>query len=272
MTVHNRKVKTIDCLRSLFKCTLPNGYEISVFMVNDGCTDGTEQAVETEFSSVNIIQGTGNLFWNRGMLLAWKTAIEIKDFDYYVWLNDDVQLFNQALSDLVESAEKVHNQAIICGTTCAPENHSQITYGGRIKSVGIVFPNGQLQSCDCCNGQLCLIPRSVYQIMGMNDPIFHHGFGDWDYGFRAKKKGIDIFVAPDISGICDVNRNDEFPSHMNPQKSLLERVNILYSPLGKNPWQFFVYSYRHNSLVSAICTYLLLHLEVFFPSALKKKK
>ncbi|MGC3976988.1 MAG: glycosyltransferase family 2 protein [Paludibacteraceae bacterium] len=266
MTVHNRRNKTLECLSSLYASTLPAEYKFSVFLVNDGCTDGTKEAIEESYPDVTIIQGNGNLFWNRGMRLAWQTAVFAFDFDYYVWFNDDVILYNNALIDLIQSAEGTNNEAMVCGTTCSTDEPTHITYGGRIRKTGIIQPNGHLQSCDCCNGQLCLIPKKVYKVMGMNDPLFHHGFGDWDYGFRAKKKNIDILVAPRLSGTCDENSNDTFPPYLNPNYTLRRRLKILYSPTGKNPYQTFVYTYRHNSLISALITYIMLHIEVFFIS------
>ena len=272
MTVYNRKEKTLGCLSALYHSMLPENNELCIFLVNDACTDGTEIAISRKFPKIVVIQSNGNLFWNRGMRLAWETAAKTFDFDYYIWLNDDVILEKNAIFELLYCSEIKNNLAIISGTTCASNNKDHITYGGRIRGVGILRPNGEMQSCDCCNGQICLIPRSVFQKMGMNDPIFHHGFGDWDYGFRAKKKGIDIFAAPSISGVCDENMNDEFPSYMNPTNSLLKRLRILYSPLGKNPFQDFIYTYRHVSLPSAFITFIKLHFDAFLLTIKKDEK
>lgn len=262
MTVHNRKDKTLMCLKTLYECILPNEYELDVYIVNDGCTDGTEYAIIQNFPKVIIIQGNGNLFWNRGMRLAWQTAARTYKYDYYIWLNDDVILFENAISEILKCSKLKDNEAIISGSTCATNDIETITYGGRIRRVGIVKPNGEMQNCDCCNGQICLIPKAVYDKMGINDPIFHHGFGDWDYGFRAKKKGFEIIVAPNVSGYCDINTNDSSPRFLNPDISVLNRFKILYSPLGKNPLQFFIYTYRHKSLLTAFISFFKQHIEV----------
>ena len=262
MTVHNRKDKTLMCLNSLNKCILTNEYELDVYIVNDGCTDGTEYAIIQKFPKVIIIQGNGNLFWNRGMRLAWQTAASTYKYDYFIWLNDDVILFENAIAEILKCSELKDNMAIISGSTCSTIDIKTITYGGRIRRVGIVKPNGEMQNCDCCNGQICLIPKAVYDKMGINDPIFHHGFGDWDYGFRAKKKGFEIIVAPNVSGYCDINTNDSSPRYLNPDISVLKRFKILYSPLGKNPLQFFIYTYRHKSLLTAFISFFKQHIEV----------
>lgn len=74
LTVHNRKEKTLCCLQNLFKQKIPNGYQIEVYLTDDGCTDGTPEAVHEQFPAVHIIKGDGSLFWNRGMYTAWDTA------------------------------------------------------------------------------------------------------------------------------------------------------------------------------------------------------
>jgi GT2 family glycosyltransferase len=67
ITCYNRKEKTLSCLAALFNCIVPDGYGFDVFLVDDGSTDGTSDAIKEGFTQVNIIQGNGNLFWNRGM-------------------------------------------------------------------------------------------------------------------------------------------------------------------------------------------------------------
>jgi len=67
MTCFNRKEKTVSCLDLLFRNQLPRGFKLKVYLVNDGCTDGTAEAVVDEFPNVTVIEGDGSLFWNGGM-------------------------------------------------------------------------------------------------------------------------------------------------------------------------------------------------------------
>ena len=86
LTVHNRREKTLCCLRYLFDALKAyNGQKgttstiaLSVFVTDDGCTDGTANAIREKFPSegIHVIQGDGNLFWAGGMRLAWQTAID----------------------------------------------------------------------------------------------------------------------------------------------------------------------------------------------------
>lgn len=107
MTCHNRKDKTMTCLSSLYKASQPIDYSIDVFLVDDGSTDGTGEAVKEKYPEVNIIKGDGSLFWNQGMRLAWNVASSRCSYDFYLWLNDDVILFEHALRELIDTEKNI---------------------------------------------------------------------------------------------------------------------------------------------------------------------
>ena len=131
MTVHNRKEKTLTCLDNLFRQKVPNNISIDVYLTDDGCTDGTPEAVKITYPNVHIIKGDGNLFWNRGMYLAWANA-EKFNYDFYIWLNYDTFLFENSLSYLLESYKSLGGNCIIAGATCSKINSSETTYSGFI--------------------------------------------------------------------------------------------------------------------------------------------
>lgn len=112
LTVFNRKDSTISCLENLFGQQLREGITLNVYLTNDGCTDGTPEAVKSKFPEVHIINGDGNLFWNRGMYRAWQEAAK-EDYDYYLWLNDDTYFLDHAVNSLVETSEMMEDAAII---------------------------------------------------------------------------------------------------------------------------------------------------------------
>ena len=104
ITCHNRRAKTIKCLKALFNQADTKNIRIKVFLVDDGSTDKTSNEVMALFPEVVIIQGDGNLFWARGVALAWKESLKSKEiFDYYLWLNDDTFLYNTAIKQLLDN-------------------------------------------------------------------------------------------------------------------------------------------------------------------------
>ena len=56
LTVFNRKEKTLQCLSRLFDQLPVEDLQIDVFLTDDGCTDGTAEAVENLFPSVHLLK------------------------------------------------------------------------------------------------------------------------------------------------------------------------------------------------------------------------
>lgn len=260
LTVHNRKNKTLNSLRRLFDNEL--NFELEVYITDDGCTDGTQEAVLLKFPEVKIVEGDGALYWNRGMHAAWKEAAK-NDVDYFLWLNDDTLLFSDALKRLLDASNEMNDGAIIVGSTC--DENEMLTYGGRKsdKKHTIIAPDDSLLiKCQTFNGNVVLIPRSVFSKVGFNDPYFRHSFGDIEYGLRACKLGVDCYIAPGFYGSC--NRNNPIPLFRRKNNSLFKRYKLLYSPLGFNPLEDFYLNRKYYPLHKAVLWFLKLHLNVLF--------
>lgn len=222
LTCYNRRKKTLSCLRSLFEASLSEGYKIEVFLVDDGSTDGTSEAVKNKYPQVNVIQGNGNLFWNKGMNLAWQVAAKKFNYDFYLWLNDDVILFNKSISILLEDFQKSNTNNTIIAGACqsAAETVTYSGYNSLTKKVKLK-PNGEIQRCDYFNGNVVLVPSHVFKQIGFLDPIFHHGQGDFDYGLRAKKTGIISFVSSCNVGTCEQKeKRDTIFKYMAPNRKV----------------------------------------------------
>src|SRR5687767_12507951 len=89
MTCFNRRETTLRCLRSLAEQELPEGCNLRVYLTDDGSSDGTGDAVRSEFPEATVLNGDGNQYWVGGTLMAWDAA---RPADFYLWLNDDVRL------------------------------------------------------------------------------------------------------------------------------------------------------------------------------------
>lgn len=220
LTVYNRKEKTLQCLKNLYAQLPIGGYHSDVYLTDDGCTDGTPQAVEASFPAVNIFHSTGNLFWNRGMYMAWEMAAKTQDYDYYLWLNDDSFLYEKAISQLLASCESLNNKAIIVATMRS-ENEERTTYGGHYRGEKIT-PNGTLQECETFNGNCVLIPSVIFKRIGNLDWKFRHAIGDLDYGHRARKAGFKIYSSTAYSGVCEANT--KLPAWARKEIPFLKRV------------------------------------------------
>lgn len=239
ITCYNRKQKTLASLAALFNQQLPADVELHGYLVDDGSTDGTAEAVRQSYPQVKILQGNGSLFWNGGMRLAFAEAIK-DDCDYYLWLNDDTVLYPEALNTLLATysrlVERGHARSLVVGSTCDPQT-GDFTYGGLVRSswwhpfrFSSLEPVQEAQRCDTMSGNCVLIPRSVVQVVGNLDPAFSHYAADWDYGLRAKQQGCQLWIAPGYQGSC--SRNPQPGELPNSQRSLDAQLARVGQPKG----------------------------------------
>lgn len=262
MTCHNRKSKTLVTLKSLFEQILTSEIDLTVYLVDDGSTDGTAAAVRENYPQVKIFNGDGSLFWNGGMRLAFSEALK-DDPDYCLWLNDDTVLYPQALNTLLETSRQLiakgETKAIVAGSTCDPET-GVFTYGGMVQSrwwhpiyLRAVEPSDRPQSCDTMNGNFVLIPKAVVGQVGNLDPAFIHYAADYDYGWRAKQQGCTVWIAPGYIGTCPLNPK---PTAV-PERPLTEQLEKVSKPKGlalqdvtlQPLAEWKVYTQRHGGLL-----------------------
>ena len=278
MTCHNRKFKTLTCLASLFNATIPAGYDIDVYLTDDGSMDGTSEAVKVLYPSVNIIKGDGSMFWAGGMRLAWENAMDNKSYDVYLLLNDDVKLYPGFLTNLNStheySIERTGKPGIYSGAT-VDEATGEVTYGGyKIKAnhlmvkLQILSPLDFPQHCELTNANILWISKSVVDKIGIFDYRFTHGIADYDYSLRAHEKGIPVFLAPDICGVCN---NDHPTNWKNSDAPLKDRIAYLKSPKGLAYNEYLYYIKKHFPMYLPY-SFLMLWMKTFFPVFWEKFK
>jgi GT2 family glycosyltransferase len=221
---------------------LPLNLTFDVFLVDDGSTDGTKEAVKKRFPIVNIIQGNGNLFWNQGMRIAWETASKTHDYDFYFWLNDDTNIDNNALIILLETYQEIiikDNRAALITGACRNSDEANVyAYGGKTDA-GLVFPNGQLQSCKYINGNVVLVPKDIFHVVGNLSLDYTHVLGDLDYGLRVLKEKFNCYTTKTYIATCPSNKG--IPAWCDPQIPLRIRWKSLHSPKGLNIREYIIY-------------------------------
>ncbi len=257
LTCFNRKSKTLACLAALAQQEQQEEIQLEIYLVDDGSTDGTREAVQQAYPTVKIISGTGGLFWNGGMHLSFGKAIEV-GYDYYLWLNDDTLLYPQALKTLLETSksliQKGEKKAIITGSTCDPET-GELTYGGVVHKswwhplkFQCIPPTDLPQPCDTMYGNCVLIPQSVVNQLGNLEAQFTHYAGDFDYGLRAYQHHCSVWIAPGYLATCHRNPPEE-SIWMNPKIPLKERFKKVLQPKGLPPKEAMIFARRHAGIL-----------------------
>lgn len=251
LTCHDRKEKTLKCLKSLYDVCK----DCDTYLVDDGCTDGTSDAVKEEFHKVHVIKGDGNLFWSRGMYTAWMNAVE-GNYDYYLWLNDDIELFPFFIDNLFESYKLAGGNCVVSGLIGNIKDKNSVLYGGSDKDKKLLGVSEKPQDITFMNGNVVLVPKVVVDKIGIIDPVLHHDLGDVDYGLTALEHGIRVVTTTKIIALGYPNNYCRVRKWGTILKKRFKKLNTpLGSPLKIN----FYYRKKHFGTVNALlfCSYIL---------------
>jgi GT2 family glycosyltransferase len=251
---YNRLDKTSSFLKSLIAQHIPDGYELSIYLLDDQSPDGTANYVATHFPEVTVINGSGSLYWAGGMHKLWETVIAGgEEYDFYLLMNDDIQLYGNAITRLLHSYNlSKHTENIVIGTFMSHDGVT-ITYGGN-KLINwnsgkgyLVEPDkDELKECEMGHANLMLVDKATVDKIGILSDQYIHSFADWDYTLRAVKNGVKVWVAPGYYGYCE--NDHDAPWLLGA--SLKKRIKFLYSPKGLEYKSFIKYTKKHfpNSL------------------------
>ena len=283
LTCYNRKKLTVASLSSLFLARrLYNEgggrqLALSVYLTDDGCSDGTADAVLTEFpkEEIHIVQGTGSLYWAGGMRLAWKEALKDREkWDFYLLINDDTLFCDNTFAELM----RVHEYACqndgrpgLYSGVCSSLDGKEITYGGKVYSFPLIGkavtlkPNGVPQPCEMANANILLISNEVVDSIEIFDEVYQHSNADWAYSIEARKKGFPLYITGVVCGRCDFDHDSYDDEQKKIKKmSISERRAYFDHPLRATLDRLnFMRKYQKSKF---LLLYIARLMNIFFPS------
>lgn len=263
ITCHNRKDTTLSCLGRLFSIRK----DIDVYCVDDNSTDGTADAIRENFPQVNLIRGDGNLFWCRGMRKAWVEASRSRDYDFYFWLNDDLLLYDDCFEEMQKCSELMNHKAVIAGLV-QEATSKRVIYGGYDKAKHLIEANGKLNEVYHLNGNFVLVPKYVFEKLGVFDPVYHHDLGDVAYGREASKQGLHVCTSRKYIGCTEAALQSKDARIRLNGVSVVKRFKKLYSPLGSNPFITFHFLSRYEGICKAVAFFVYVHAINLLPDSI----
>jgi GT2 family glycosyltransferase len=246
VTAHNRVSLTLRALAGVEDQDVDA--EVAVWLVDDGSTDGTGDAVRQQHPHVHVIPGSGALYWVGGMALARQRARMASRPTHLVWLNDDVELDHHAFAELLATECQLvaagRLESIVVGAVTDPVS-GEATYGGlrrasrlRPMRFGRVPTTGVPEPCDTMNGNVVLVPTAVDDAVGAFDTGLVHAMADIDIGLTARAAGFEVWQAAEPVGTCAAGIT-------SPAETSRARAQQMLAPKGLPPSAWWRLTRRH---------------------------
>lgn len=208
--VFNRRDLTLQCLRSLARIDR-DGLALRIFVVDDGSSDGTSEAIREQFPEVILVQGTGDLWYTEGSNRGIRAAMEWEP-EYVLLFNDDTVFDSKFLQNMVGTADK-HERTVVGALLLNWDNPHRVY---QVSPVWNMWQGGWRHwlnqtvwsvpdrpwEVDIIVGNCVLFPAQAIRECGvMNSDLFPH-FGDAEYTPRLKSHGWKLLVEPQARAFC----------------------------------------------------------------------
>ena len=188
--VHNRRETTLACLRHL-RDTGDLG-RCHVIVVDDGSSDHTGEAVQSEFPHVEILRGDGNLWWTGAVALGMRHA-NLAAVDTICWLNDDCLPVAGALDALFAEANMAPGQVV--AAACYNAETRELVPNAFLGRERVMPSAAGKSRADGLSGFCVALPRAVWTAIGLPDAgQFPHYFGDNAYTLIAARAGFPVVL------------------------------------------------------------------------------
>lgn len=249
LTCYNRKEKTLSFLRSLFCQPAYTALNADIYLLDDGSTDGTAIAVKDQFPSINVVTGSGNLYWAGGMRAIWQHAIDQKKYDLFLLFNDDVLLKPDSIANLLNAYDATARDGVVLiGSTLSPVTN-KLSYGGhrlykegRAAYYAIKPDEHRSIPCQIGNANVLLVDSVTVNKIGIFSAAYTHYLADFDYTLTAVKSGLEVLLAPGYYGYCEDDHGVNWLSTRHPLK---RRIEYLYDVKGLAYKEYLHYIKKH---------------------------
>jgi GT2 family glycosyltransferase len=187
---------TIACLQSLHYLVYDN-YKIRV--VDNDSQDGSVEAIHQAFPDIPLILSETNGGYSAGNNLAIRTVLQDLDLDYVWLLNNDTTVDPNSLGALVAQAQRYPN-SLIGSLVLYPDGRFQRVgnYLDRTKASVRYYNEPDLQDgqvVESLTGCSMLVPKAVFETIGLLDESYFLYFEDNDFCMRAAHAGFSNVIA-----------------------------------------------------------------------------
>lgn len=191
---------TVACLASIKAMDYPNTRPI---VVENASGDDSFAVIRMAHRDVEVIKAPTNLGFSGGNNLGIREALSDPEVQWIWLLNNDTTVPPETLTHMMAFAE-AHPHAIVGPVVRYPDGQFQ-RVGNRIHPPLAKlsdYPEATLESAmsvESLTGASMLIPREVFETIGLWDDTFFLYFEDNDFCLRAKQAGFDNLICTDAT-------------------------------------------------------------------------
>jgi GT2 family glycosyltransferase len=285
-----------ECLRSVFASHGPVSYEVCV--VDDGSSDGSQEAVASEFPQARLLVNGENLGYaatnNRGLDyfgFGSNSGSPSERPRYALLLNSDTEVPPGALAEMVAFADAAPDAGIVgpkvvrpngsLDLACRRSFHTTEVAYYRLSGLARLFPNSkrfgrynctyldpdEVADVDCVMGAFMLVRAEAIAEAGLLDDRFFMYGEDLDWSYRIKSAGWRVVYNPAV----EIKHVKRAAARKSPkaQVEFYRAMDIFYRKhyADTTPW------YVHALVVGAIAARQgLEQVRVGFPSHRERKE
>ena len=204
----NTRDLLLKCIRSVYETV--QGIAFEIWVVDNGSTDGSQDAVKADFPLVQLIENTQN----RGFAAANNQALKRMTGRYALLLNSDAALTEGAAQKLLAFMESTPTAGMACGQLLNPDGTRQnsianfptlLTLISNETFLRILFPEkfpskrrnypGPIP-IESGIGACLMIRKTAMDAVGIFDENFFFFFEETDWAYRMRQAQWGIYFIP----------------------------------------------------------------------------
>lgn len=201
----NNAPDTLECLQTVFAS---NDSRFSVFVADNGSTDGSLAKLKTAYPQAHFVENRANLGFAEGNNRAILQAIE-QGAEYLFLLNNDATIARDTLTVLRKAADEHPNAAALGPKVYFYDSPMTISNGGgewnprtaicynkyRDVDESSLLKN-EIEPCSFVCGCALFVRVSTLARVQLMDPRFFLNWEEIDWCFRMRQFGYDCLYVP----------------------------------------------------------------------------
>jgi len=245
IVTYNNKDLLEKCISTVFQSLGNTEIEGIVTVVDNDSSDGTEKLIRERFSSVHYLLNKKNLgtakSFNRGIK-------ENIDAHYTLLLNDDVELFPNTISLMIETLNKFQNAQGIPARLIYPDGRPQRI---KLKILGMEnIRNQNIRYVQFAGTTACMYYTEIFRELGLFDEFYFFYNEDLDFSLRAKRNGLKFIFNPEIKVI--------HYKYQGKAKGIKEVKPHFYAA------NYYFYKKNYGRILSCVCLIMaFIHITVW---------